>query len=106
MLYEDVVFYGGFNYVIYFGDFDREVIDYEDYICIVDEEFGLVVLECESGYGILMVGIIGVKQNNVCGIVGIFNVEFYMGRVVEIDCSIGEDVGYFFDVYDVLFDVL
>tara|TARA_Y100000310_G_scaffold320937_1_gene377907 strand:+ start:23644 stop:25323 length:1680 start_codon:yes stop_codon:yes gene_type:complete len=105
MPHEDVVFHGGFNYATYFGDPDREATDYEDYTRIVDEESGLVVSECESGHGISMAGIIGAKQNNARGIAGISNAELYMGRVVETDCSTGEDVGYLSDVYDALSDV-
>lgn len=96
--HEDIVYKGGYSMTTLFEQ--NESDDYTDFTVMEDPSNPDVgVLECYSGHGTQMSGIIGATQNNGKGIAGIADVDLYMGRVMSTDCTTMEDVGSLSDLY-------
>lgn len=96
--HEDIVYQGGYSMTTLFEQ--KESDDYTDFTVMEDPanpDTG--ILECYSGHGNQMSGIIGATQNNGKGIAGIADVDLYMGRVMSTDCTTMQDVGTLSDLY-------
>jgi serine protease len=96
--HEDLSFAGGYN----FASLIETGRDPENYADLTIQSDGTT---CSDGHGIEMAGIIGAVQNNGVGITGISNANLYMARVVEKDCSTGNDVGSLSNITDALEEV-
>lgn len=96
--HEDIVYKGGYSLTTMFEQ--NESDDYTD-LTVMDDPTNpdIGILECYSGHGNQMSGIIGATQNNGKGISGIADVDLYMGRVMSTDCTTMEDVGNLSDLY-------
>jgi len=96
--HEDIVYKGGYSMTTLFEQ--NESDNYTDLTIMEDPSNpDIGVLECYSGHGNQMSGIIGATQDNGKGIAGIANVDLYMGRVMSTDCTTMEDVGSLSDLY-------
>lgn len=96
--HEDLVYKGGYSMTTMFGQSESD--NYTDFTVMEDPSNpDITTLECYSGHGNQMSGIIGATQNNGKGIAGIADVDLYMGRVMSTDCTTMEDVGSLSDLY-------
>lgn len=89
--HEDLVFAGGYSVTTVY---EQELS--EDYTDLTTDDDGAT---CYSGHGNQMAGIIAATSNNSKGIVGIADVDLYMGRVMSTNCSTGVDTGTISDLY-------
>ena len=96
--HEDIVYQGGYSMTTLFEQ--NESDDYTDLTIMEDPANPDVgTLECYSGHGNQMAGVVGATQNNGKGIAGIADVDLYMGRVMSTDCTTMQDVGSLSDLY-------